>query len=198
MESCCQKNNNRKKGFWSGILYGLIPHTFCIAFFVLSLIGAVGSAAIVKKFLLIPHFFLLLTIISFFFATLAAFFYLKRNNCCNIKGIKGRKKYLLTLYATTIITNILVAYIIIPAYVNRRAKPTENNEEQLSITNIDVQIPCPGHAPLIISEVEKVAGVKTITFKSPDKFEITYDPKTTSLENIATLDIFKTFKLKYN
>lgn len=198
MENCCQPNKHQPRGLWSGLIYGLIPHIFCISFFVLSLLGATLGATIAKKFLLIPHFFLFLTLISFFFATLAAFLYLKKNNCCRISKIKEKKKYLLTLYATTIITNILVAYIIIPMSANQSDKQAKNIAIQSSTVNVDVQIPCPGHAPLIIDEVKKVPGVETVSFKLPQTFEINYDPQKTSPEKIAALDIFKTFKLKFN
>jgi hypothetical protein len=147
MGNCCQTDRPHKKSLLSGIIYGLIPHTFCIAFFALSLIGAVGGAALTKKFLLIPHFFLFLTVLSLIFATLAAFLYLKKNNCCNSQGIKNKYKYLVTLYATTIITNILVAYIIIPTLAGGQTQRMGNQSNKLAVTNIEVQIPCPGHAP---------------------------------------------------
>jgi hypothetical protein len=197
MANCCSDNRPPQKSFWSGILYGLVPHTFCIAFFVLSLVGAVGSATLAKKFLLIPHFFLILTIISLSFATLAAFLYLKKNNSCSISGIKKRRRYLITLFATTIATNLLVAYIIVPAFINKPVKALSQDEKQLLIA-AEVQIPCPGHAPLVISELEKASGIETVTFKLPRTFEITYNPETTSPQTIAALDIFKTFKLQYN
>ena len=36
MTDCCQTKDNYQKGFLSGLLYGLIPHSFCIAFLILS------------------------------------------------------------------------------------------------------------------------------------------------------------------
>jgi len=198
MENCCQTNHNRRKGFGSGLLSGLVPHIFCLAFLVLSLVGAAGGAAIAKKFLLIPYFFLFLIIISLLLATLSAFFYLKKNNCCHVAGIRSKRQYLLTLYATTIIVNILVAYVIIPGSTYRQTKPIENNGQQLAIASINVQLPCPGHAPLIIDEVEKISGVAAVTFKLPETFKISYDPAKTSPEKLAAAEIFKTFKIKFN
>ncbi|MFA5109562.1 MAG: hypothetical protein WC458_03390 [Patescibacteria group bacterium] len=198
MENCCRTNSNHKKGFGRGLFYGLIPHVFCIAFLVLSLIGAAGGAALAKKFLLIPYFFLFLMIISLLLATLTAFFYLKKNSCCDVQGIRSRRKYLFTLYAATIVTNILVAYVIIPAFTVRPTKAVENSGKQLARTAINVQLPCPGHAPLIIDEVRKSGGVETVTFQLPDAFQISYDPQITSPEKLAALEIFKTFKIKFN
>lgn len=198
MENCCRPSRPYRKNLWSGIVYGLIPHTFCIAFFVLSLIGAAGGATLAKRFLLLPHFFLFLTLISLLFATLAAFFYLKRSSCYNPKGLRKKYKYICALYATTIATNILVAYVIMPIFANGSAKPIENVQSQLSIADIEVQIPCPGHAPLIISELEKVSGVKRISFRTPRTFEVAYNPQETSLKDIKTSEIFQTFKLDSN
>ena len=197
MANCCPADCNHKKGFWSGIIYGLIPHTFCIAFFVLSLVGAAAGAALAKKFLLIPHFFLLLAILSLLCATLAAFLYLKNNQCCSVRGLKKKSKYIASLYAVTIITNILVAYVIFPALANGPEKAI-NNPNQLSVARIEVQLPCPGHAPLITDEVKKISGVETVTFNSPRAFEITYDPQEVSLDDIKASEIFKTFKIRTN
>lgn len=198
MTDCCQPKNERSNGFGRGLLFGLVPHVFCIAFFVLSLIGAASGAALAKRFLLIPHFFLFLMIISFLLATLAAFFYLKRNGCCHARGIKSKRKYLLTMYAATIMTNILVAYVIIPSATSHSTRAAADSRKQLAITNIEVQLPCPGHAPLIIDEVKKADGVETVDFRLPRAFEISYDPQRISPEKIAALDIFQTFKIKFN
>jgi hypothetical protein len=162
------------------------------------LIGAVGGAALAKRFLLIPHFFLFLTVLSLVSATLAAFFYLRKNGCCNRRDIKKKYKYLLTLYSVTILTNILVAYLIIPALASGPGRQKDDGSNRLSVANVEVQIPCPGHAPLIISELEKVSGVEEISFQTPRTFEIAYDPQEISLESIEAAEIFKTFKIRAN
>lgn len=198
MESCCQNDRPRQQGALSGIFYGLIPHTFCIAFVVLSLIGAVGGATLAKKFLMLPYFFLFLTILSLMSATLAAFFYLKKNNCCTRRGIKKKYKYLATLYSVTIITNILVAYLIIPALISGPDRRMEYGVNQLTLASIEVQIPCPGHAPLIIDELEKVSGVKDVSFQAPRTFKVAYNSEETSLDNIKMVEIFKAFKIRSN
>jgi hypothetical protein len=152
-----------------------------------------------KKFLLIPHFFLFLTIISFLFATLSAIFYLKKCRCLSAGGVKRRWKYLATMYTATIAINLLVAYVILPTSANLAAKNNnQTNAPELLTTNIDVQLPCPGHSPLITSELEKLNGVETVAFKLPRTFQVTYDPRKTSPQEIAALEIFQTFKLKFN
>ncbi len=199
MGSCCSKNQKKRSGFWPGLFSGLIPHAFCIAFLVLSLIGATSGTLLAKKFLLIPHFFLFLTIISFLFATLSAIFYLKKCHCLSTAGIRNRWKYLTTMYIATIAINLLMAYVVLPASANLAVQNNnQKNASELLTTNIDVQLPCPGHSPLITSELEKVSGVENVAFKLPQNFQITYDPKETSPQEIAALEIFKTFKLKFN
>jgi len=196
MANCCQPKQQPRRSFFLGLLYGLIPHTFCLAFIVLSIIGATSATMIVKKFLLIPYFFPLLIVVSLLFATATAWFYLKRNNYCSRLGIKNRWRYLTTLYTTTIMINLLIIYVVFPAAANLQTKSI-NNAKGRTIS-INVQLPCSGHAPLVIDEVEKITGVEAIKFEQPQTFKITYDPKTTSPEKIAALEIFKTFKLKFN
>lgn len=198
MENCCQPKCQHKSNFWSGIIYGIIPHTFCILFFILSIVGAASGAAIAKRFLLIPNFFLLLTVLSILSATLATIFYLKKNKCCTIAGLKNKAKYVSTLYAITIITNIFFIYIVMPALANNQNQEVPNNLTALSIATIEVQLPCPGHAPLITEEIKTIPGVKTVTFRMSRTFEIAYDPKATSIEEIKALTIFKTFKINNN
>lgn len=78
------------------------------------------------------------------------------------------------------------------ANINSNTVKQENN---LSSVSINVEIPCSGHAPLIIDELNKDSGVIFVRFKMPNTFEIRYDPKETSPEKIASLEIFKTYKI---
>jgi len=197
MKNCCSGEKIKNRGLKKGLLYGLIPHTFCIIFFILTISGAAGGAAIAKKFLLIPNFFLFLTIASLLFASLAAFFYLRRKCCCNTSGIKKQWKYLSSLYLTTIVINILMAYVILPASANQIDKQTIN-EKTTAVINLSVQLPCPGHAPLITDEIKKIDGVGAVNFQLPRHFQVNYNPQKTNPTEIMSLEIFKTFKLKSN
>lgn len=196
MLDCCQQNNNHKKGFWSGIFFGLVPHAFCIIFLAASIIGVTGATAFFKKFLLIPHFFLFLVIISFLFATLTAVIYLRKTGCLCLSDIKNRWKYLLTLYTVTITTNIVIIFAIFPLMANIHSGYANNQGGLQKVVSIDVGIPCSGHAPLIITEIKSIIGVDIVKFKIPNTFEITFNPEKTSLEKIISLEIFKTFRLK--
>jgi hypothetical protein len=59
--------------------------------------------------------------------------------------------------------------------------------------SIEVQIPCSGHAPLIIDELKENGGVDIVKFRLPNIFEIKYDLGKTSPERITSLEIFKTY-----
>lgn len=195
MQDCCRRNKSHKKGLWSGMLFGLVPHTFCIIFLAASIIGAAGATALFKQFLLIPHLFLFLVIISFLFATLTAVIYLKKADCLCFSGIKNKWKYLTTLYAMTIITNAVIIFLIFPFATNIQANYASGEMGPQKTVSVDVAIPCSGHAPLIMAEIKQVFGVNAVKFKIPNTFEITFNPTKTSLDKIAALEIFKTFKL---
>jgi len=194
MENCCQPvKDSDEKGFWKGLLYGLMPHTFCIAFIVFSIIGATAATAIFKKVLLIPYFFNVLIGLSFVFATISAIIYLKRIKCLCAQGIKSKWKYITTMYATTILINLLIFFVIFPALANINSGKIIDNA-QLASLSLKVDIPCSGHAPLIIDELKKDSGVNAVKFTMINNFEIQYDPEKTSPEKITSLEIFKEYK----
>jgi hypothetical protein len=193
--NCCKPaNQSGKRGILSGVFYGLLPHAFCIGFIIFSVIGAGMVTAVFKKFLLIPYFFHFLVIISFLMATLSAAIYLKKNKCLCAAGIKNKWKYLAMLYSVTVLTNLLMFSVVFPALANANPVAAANQTAQLADLSIKVQIPCSGHAPLIIDELKKDGGVGGIKFELPDIFEIKYDAEKTSPQEIISLEIFKTYK----
>lgn len=194
-EICCvTAKHNPNSGILSGILYGLIPHTFCIAFILFSTIGAVTATVFFKKFLLIPYFSYFLVLISLLLATISSMIYLKRTNCLCISGIKSKWKYITILYATTILVNLFMFFIVLPILANANANNVINQENNLTNLSITVQIPCSGHASLIINELKKDSGIGLVRFEMPDIFKIKYDPKKISPEKIVSLEIFKIYK----
>ena len=56
-----------------------------------------------------------------------------------------------------------------------------------------VQIPCSGHAPLIIGELRNVAGVQSTKYDSPDLFRVSYDKTVTSVDKILAQEVFQSF-----
>lgn len=220
---CCHpaENPDNRKGFLWGIVYGILPHTFCILFIVFSVIGATAGAAFFGKFLALPWFFPTLIALSFAFATISALFYLRRNKRLSAIGIKNSGKYLLVLYGTTLGVSLLFIYVIFPAVIgmayNRASEvktaeqtatpqnpsssvPTQNPQAaaQTALITITVDIPCPGHAPLIIEELKKIDGVTNVTYGNPNVFNIEYDQDKTSKDAILMLEIFKTYKTTEN
>jgi hypothetical protein len=197
MKDCCQpaEENNHKKGLRTGILSGILPHSFCILFILFSVLGATGATALIKNFLIIPHFFFLLVVISLLFTTASAILYLHKANSLSLAKIKTKWKYLTILYTTTIATNLIIIFVLFPWAANLQPQSALGQTNQLT-ERISVDIPCTGHAPLIMSEIKQLAGIQKIIFLSPDTFEITYDPEKTSLKEVAALEIFNEFKFK--
>jgi hypothetical protein len=198
---CCQNKSApekiKTKGFWRGLVFGLIPHTFCILFVVFTLLGSVFGATVAKKFLMIPHFFLFLVILSLLFATLSAWLYLRSHRCCSTKGIQNNWKYLTILYGTTLFINIIFIYYIFPTVTVATTNMKNSNIAINQVANtmaIKVDIPCSGHGPLIVDEIKKVNGVTGINYEPLNTFTINYDPSLTNETAILSLEIFKTYK----
>jgi len=202
-KNCCQPRGEKLKGLLPGVLYGLLPHSFCIAFVIFSVIGATAATTVFKKFLLIPNFFEILVGVSFFFATLSAIIYFRRKNQLSVKGVKGNLGYLGILFGTTIAVNLLFFFVIFPAVAN--LKPASKvvlgntgNAGNLKELTVKVQIPCSGRAPLIIDELKKNPGVGEIKFQLPSQFVVSYDSSKTNPEEILSAEIFKSFPVVLN
>jgi len=201
--NCCDKKEEKKKdrGFLAGILYGILPHSFCIAFIVFTIIGTTAATALLKPLLLNPYFFYFLIGLSLIFATTSAIIYLKRNGELSFQGTKNKWKYLSLLYGITIFVNLILFMVVFPTVTNLDLKASVgeaaiNNQNNLSSITLEVAISCSGHAPLITGELKKINGVESVNFSLPDKFEVKYDLTKTSKEEIISLEIFKTYKAK--
>ncbi len=202
---CCKKENikeEKKKGIAKGILYGLLPHTFCIAFILFSIIGATTATTLLKPILLNRYFFYILIGISFVFATISAAIYLKRNKNLSIAGAKNSWRYLSLLYGITIAVNLIFFLVVFPLTANLNFKKLREpitasaQNVQFSSLTLEVSIPCSGHATLITGELKKISGVEEVKFRFPDFFDVKYDPSQTSQEKILSLEVFKTYPAK--
>ena len=214
--NCCKKNNQKlqknkrnknKKGILTGIAYGLIPHIGCIGFIIFSILGVTTAATVFRPLLLNRYFFHILILISFIFATISALIYLKKNGILSFPGIKRKKGYLLTLYGTTIGVNLILFMLIFPIMANinvetnffTAATKTFFNQENVqvdagkNILSIKVDIPCSGHAFLIINEVNKIAGVENVNFRPPNLFDVNYSPENANQEEILSSEIFEIY-----
>lgn len=208
MNCCDKKIEKRKKGFWTGIFYGLIPHTFCIGFIVFTVLGVTIATAFLRPFLMNRYFFHILIGLSFVFATVSAIIYLKKNVVLSFSGIKRAKKYLAILYGTTISINLLLFLVIFPIMTNINSgtdiKTALLNTFQWQgnvgvkqgpgFLSIKVDIPCSGHAPLIVGGLRGINGVENIEYRFPNFFDIDYDFEQTNQEEILSLEIFNIYQ----
>jgi len=221
IESCGYScGNGKKRGrdksaqgtLLEGAIYGLLPHTGCIAFIAASILGATFLMDLFKPLLMSRYFFYGLIVVSFVFATASAAIYLKNNGLLSTKGIVKKWKYLLTMYSSTIGVNVLFFFFIFPmlANVSSAQIPPASGQQQmangqldssigaaeqgsaLSTLTLKVDIPCSGHAPLISNEVKSVVGVKSVEFKTPNTFEIKYEGEGIR-ERILGLEVFKEY-----
>jgi hypothetical protein len=185
-KNCCKvKDDSMKKG----ILYGLLPHTGCIAFIVFSVIGATAFASLFRPLLANSNIFYAMIILSFVFATFSAYLYLRRVKSLNAKGIKNNVKYLSTLYSVTIVVNLALFLFVFPM-VSALGSGGDlvGNEEKITLA---VNIPCPGHAPLITQELYSIKGVKKVSFSFPNIFTVYYEG--VDMNEILSLEVFKSY-----
>lgn len=204
MKDCCKINKSNEsnrthetnKSFLSGIVYGILPHSFCIAFIVFTVIGSTVAVGFFRKFLLTPYFFEILIGLSFVLATISAVIYLRRKDGFSVRGIRENWGYLGILYGTTIAVNLLLFLVIFPAVTN---KGTIGNIRDVGdvkgnrIVILAVKIPCSGHAPLVGEELKKTVGITDFRFSLPNVFLIKYNPSQITVEQILGLPIFGSF-----
>jgi hypothetical protein len=114
-----------------------------------------------------------------------------------VAGVKRKWKYLLTLYGTVIIVNLLLVNLIFPALANFRLTDKNalaNLSDNYSKLTVKFDLPCAGHAPLIIEELKRISGVSEVIFKNPDTFDVYYDPAHVSQDMIMSHWVFDDFK----
>ena len=112
------------------------------------------------------------------------------------------------LYGTTIGINLLLFMVVFPITANLNSGTSFTvastaaigGDEQSSLTGssvlitLKVEIPCSGHAPLIIGELKKINGVENVRFRFPNLFDVNYDSQKTTKEEILPLEVFNTYK----
>ncbi|MBR9679994.1 MAG: copper ion binding protein [Candidatus Altiarchaeota archaeon] len=184
-------NKEVSSSIWQGIAYGLLPHTGCIAFLLGSILGVTVLMQFFRPLLMNRYFFHFLMLLSLGFASLSTALYLRKNGLLSKKGIKKKWKYVSTMYGSTIGINLILFMIIFPMLANVSAAPNlELPGVELSSLALSVDIPCPGHAPLISGDLRTIEGVTSVEFSFPNNFEVKYDPDKTTQEEIMSLDVF--------
>jgi hypothetical protein len=194
LPDCCKpKKEYKGDNPFMGILYGLIPHVGCILFIIAAVLGTTVLMQFFKPLLLNRNIFYYLILISVVFATLSAYIYLRKNKLMSKAGIKKKKKYLTTMYGSTVGINILLIFLVFPFLASATGGVTEAEAIGSDILKISVDIPCPGHAPLITNELSTIEGVKGSEYSFPNDFEVYFDSSITSQEEILSLGVFEEY-----
>ena len=235
---CCRPVERKGKGFLQGLAYGLIPHTFCIAFILFTVLGVTAATSVLRQVLLVPYLLQICVALSLVFATLSAIVYLRRAGLLSAEGVRAKWRYLSILYGTAVAINLLLFVVIFPAAANidvprpgsrvlaqepavvasesgkgvssracscgsssgqgatapSKSGQAAGAQTTLARTTLQVDIPCPGHAPLIKGELQQLEGVMAIGFQSPNLFQVEYDPSNVTLEQILALEVFQSYK----
>jgi len=191
-----RKAKDNKKGILKGITFALIPHIGCILFIVLSVIGVTVTSRYLQFIFFNKYLFYILIGVSLLFATISTVFYLKTNSILSLAGVKRKYKYILLLFGTTISINLLLFLVVFPYIANISKSQEIPANIDLQSKSIIVDIPCSGHAPLIINELKKQDGVIAVKFKLPKQFDIKFDGDVTSINKIMNMEIFKEFPIK--
>ncbi|MFH1364783.1 MAG: cation transporter [Candidatus Aenigmatarchaeota archaeon] len=191
-------NNKKNKTIIQGIAYGLVPHIGCIAFIVGSILGVTLLMEFFRPILMNRYFFHILMLISIGFATLSSVLYLKRNTMFSFAGAKRKWQYLSTMYGSTIGINLVLFMLIFPMLANLPTASATgvvgfSNPDDVSLLKMSVEIPCPGHAPLISSELKTINGVLGVQFSFPNVFDVKYDSTMTSKAEMLSLEVFKEY-----
>ena len=193
LPDCCKPTKDKKsKTILGGIAYGLIPHIGCIMFIIGSILGATVLMQFFRPLLMNRYIFHYLILISIGFATLSSFLYLRKHKYLSWQGIKKKKGYLSIMYGSTIGINLVLFILIFPFLANFTGAAIDDTTG-LSLMQIKVDIPCPGHAPLISNELQTVNGVKGSKYSFPNNFDVYYDSSQTSEQEILSLEVFEEY-----
>jgi hypothetical protein len=193
LPDCCKpKKEYKGSNPLMGIAYGLIPHIGCIMFIIGAILGATILMQFFKPLLMNRYIFHYLILISIGFAALSSFLYLKKNKLLHKEGIKSKKGYLSIMFGSTVGINLILFIFIFPFLTNFTGASVDDTTG-LDVLQIKVDIPCPGHAPLISSELQTISGVEGSEYSFPNKFEVYYDASQTSEQEILSLEVFNEY-----
>jgi len=194
LPDCCQpKKEYKGSNPLKGIAYGLIPHIGCILFIIAAVLGATVLMQFFRPVLMNRYIFHYLVLISIVFATVSSLFYLRKNGLLSKEGIMKKKGYLGVMYGSTVGVNLLLFFLVFPLIAGATDGVSLEDMTGSVVMNIEVDIPCPGHAPLITNELKTVNGVKGSEYSFPNKFEVYYDDSTASQEDILSLEVFEEY-----
>ncbi len=195
-DCCSPAKKYQGKNALMGIIYGLIPHIGCIMFIVGAILGATVLMQFFKPLLMSRYVFYYLILVSVGFATLSSILYLRKNKALSVEGIKNKKSYLAIMFGSTIGINLLLFFFAFPVVADITGRVASDEILTSSVLSISVDIPCPGHAPLITNELKTINGVKGADFSFPNKFDVFFDSTKTNQKEILSLDVFSVYPAK--
>ena len=185
-----KKHKKKDKSYLKGIYYGIVPHSFCILFIVASIVGATFFTTLLRPLMLSSLFFYGLIAVSLIFASIGVIFYLKQSKLLSFKGIRFKWRYLTLLYGLTIGVNLLFFFFIFPL-VSNIGGIQGNFDSQITLR---VDIPCSGHAPVILDELRNNGFEgKYLWHQMADGFEVYFNSDFQSIEDILKQDVFNYF-----
>lgn len=191
LPKCCKP---KSKGIRTGLISGIIPHAGCIAIILFALLGVTVANSFFIKFLSNKYYIYVAFAVSLGIAAFAAFFYTRK---FSDKRIKSHWRYISFLYTSVIAINLLMIYVIFPYAADLSSSGNvASNLENTKILKLSFEIPCSGHAPLVISGLQKVNGIASVKYISGKSFEVLYNPGEISKEQILEQDICKEFNAK--
>jgi copper chaperone CopZ len=182
-----------------GVTYALVPHIGCIAFIIGSVLGATLLMEFFKPLLMNRWFFHILVAISIGFATVSSAFYLRKNGLLSVAGAQRKWQYLSTMYGSTIGINLLLFLVIFSMVANVSSVSATGAIVGVdmsagdSIIKMAVDIPCPGHAPLISEELKTIEGIVGVKYSFPNIFDVAYDSSMTSKAEMLSLAVFNEY-----
>jgi len=98
------------------------------------------------------------------------------------------------MYGITLGVNLLLFLVIFPLLANTGGitGSAVGVASSPAVINLEVDIPCPGHAPLVTNELKSL-GVDAVSFSFPNTFEIGYNPSKVSRQDILSIDVFESY-----
>lgn len=191
-------SGTKRKTILQGVGYALIPHIGCIGFIIASILGATVAMKFFKPLLMNYYFFHILVAISLLFATIASVIYLRKNGFLSLVGIKRKWRYISIMYGSTVGINLLLFIVIFPLLANVSAPSVTGAfvgvaDGDIASLKLKVNIPCPGHAPLISEELQTLDGIVGIQFSFPNTFDVNYDSTKTSKQEMLSLEVFDVY-----
>ncbi len=175
------------------IAYGVFPHIGCIAFILGSVLGVTFMMTVFRPLLMNRYIFHIMVGMSILFATVSSVLYLKKHDFLHLEGIKRKWKYLTTMYSVTIGANVLLLLVVFPMVASATGGNIDLAGVDHSEFRMDVDIPCAGHAPLIMEETRALDGVYDVEYVTLGKFDVRYDPDTITVEEIFSIEVFQNY-----